>query len=95
MGEKPSLSSSVRLNPKVVVSPTSFGAVLLNTDTGAVWELNAVGVLIWNLLAAGNSPGEVLEKILAVHDGTRSRAESDLLDLLSDLLSQGLVEVLR
>jgi hypothetical protein len=70
-----------------------MGAVLMNAETGAVWELNEVGAEVWTSLAANDPLDAILEAILRKYRAERLVAEADLLALISSLSSGGLIEV--
>jgi hypothetical protein len=87
------LETSMAVNPAVKVRETPFGAVLLNPESGACWELNAVGAAVWSSLASGQLLRETLEEIARRYGIAPSVVEADTLLLLSDLTKHGLIEI--
>ena len=57
------------------------------------YGLNAVGTRIWDLINEPRKIGEVLDIILEEYDVEAIRCESDLLELLQNLLAEGLIQV--
>ncbi len=68
-------------------------AVLLDTDGGAYFGLNAVGTRVWELIgAAGTTEADLLSALLAEFDVSREVLAKDLTDLLAGLQKRGLIK---
>ena len=68
-------------------------AVLLDTDGGAYFGLNAVGTRVWELIgAAGTTEADLLTALLAEFDVSREVLTKDLTDLLAGLQKRGLIK---
>lgn len=68
-------------------------AVLLDTDGGAYFGLNAVGTRVWELIgAAGTTEADLLTTLLAEFDVSREVLAKDLTDLLAGLQKRGLIK---
>jgi hypothetical protein len=50
-------------NPDVVSSPGLDGTILLNPDTNAFVQINAVGHLIWQTLAWPVTEAEIVDRV--------------------------------
>ena len=71
-------------------------AVLLDTEGGAYFGLNAVGTRAWELIgAAGTTKGALVDALLAEHDITREVLDRDIDDLLAGLEQRKLVRLVR
>lgn len=67
--------------------------VILSLRSGVYYGLDPVGTQIWNLIQEPRTVGEVRDALLARYDVERDRCERDLLALLQEMASEGLVEV--
>lgn len=88
--------------PKIARSPGVLSrvldgeAVLLDTEGGAYFGLNAVGTRVWELIgAAGTTRAGLLEALLSELDVTPEVLERDLTELLSGLEKRKLIRVTR
>lgn len=86
----------VRRNPRVVfreLSGDGGGAVLVHLDTGAYHGLNAVGMVLWELLAEARTVAELeawlAERVTDVPD----TAGADLAAFVADLHARDLVRL--
>ena len=68
-------------------------AVVLNLKVGAYHGLNSVGARIWNLIQAPRTVHEIRDAIVHEYDVDPDRCERDVLVLLRDLATEGLVEI--
>jgi Coenzyme PQQ synthesis protein D (PqqD) len=68
-------------------------AVILGVKSGIYYGLNAVGARIWNLIQEPKLVDAVCKTILEEYDVEAERGERDILALLEDLLTNGLVEI--
>lgn len=83
---------SLRQNPGVAWREIDGQAVLVDTRKGALLELNAVGLFIWQRLERPATRGELRAALTAHFEVDESRAGHDLERFLGELLSRGLVE---
>jgi len=67
------------------------GGVLLNTTSGAVFELNTVATEVWRLLSQGRSVAEICDGIVLRYRADRSVVESDITALLKSLAQLELI----
>ena len=83
--------------PANVISYSVAGedAFLLNTDTNKYYALEEVGAHFWALLTENNLLKDAFNTLLDEYDVSPSQLEQDLLELLTDLLENDLVEVIE
>ncbi len=91
----PTLVASVSIRDGVLFQQLQDEAVLLNLDSGQYFGLDSVGTRIWNLLAEGKPLPQVVSTIVAEYEVESERCAADLVKLLGELESQGLVSVSR
>lgn len=71
-------------------------AVLLDTEGGAYFGLNAVGTRVWELIGAtGTTEDALLTALLTEFDVSRDVLARDLRDLLSGLEQRRLIKIAR
>ena len=97
MAERPlSLDYIVVIDEDNVVSRKLQGeAVLLNLQSGTYFGLNEVGTRIWTLFGEKKSLRQVFETLKQEYDVAPETLEQDLLRLVGELKTKGLVDVLR
>jgi hypothetical protein len=67
--------------------------VILDTESGVYYSLDSVAVRIWELIQQPRIVAEVRDAITAEYEVEPDRCECDLLALLEDLVTAGLIEV--
>ena len=65
--------------------------VALNIETGTCYGLNQVGSRIWHLLATSTRISDICEALLAEYSVGSDDCERQVLDLLEDLYTEGLI----
>jgi hypothetical protein len=68
-------------------------AAILDLNSGAYFGLNAVGARIWKLVQTPRAVNEVLQALLEEYDVEPECCERDLVALLQELVTYGLIEV--
>lgn len=68
-------------------------AVILHLGQGMYYGLDAVGARIWELVQQPSTPAAICDTIVAEYDVTPERCMQDVLALLDELVTTGLVEV--
>lgn len=86
-------SSIVAVSKDQVSCDLAGEAVILNTKDGTYYSLNPLGALIWNLMQTPVTVNAILDELLKEYDVSREQCENDLLSLLSEFESRGLVEI--
>ena len=87
-----SLDSALRIPKDILFTRVDEDAVLLNTRTNQYFALSEVGARCWNLLGEGKSFRAAFETILSEYEVDARQLERDLLELVSHLMENGLVE---
>jgi hypothetical protein len=87
------LIPSVTASPLIVARRMDKGAILMNTSSGACFELNGVGTLIWDLIGRGLTLEAIVDEIVKGYETDAATARSDLERLVDDLARQGIVRV--
>lgn len=67
--------------------------VVLGLGEGVYYGLDAVGTTVWELLREPTPVAELVEAVVREYDVEAERCERDLLELLEQLRSHGLVAV--
>lgn len=88
-----SLSTRLQIPDGIVHRDLEGELVLLNLNTGVYFGLDPVGTRIWHLLQNQHSLQQVLNTLLLEYEVTDAQCGQDLLDLITQLLSKGLVRV--
>ena len=88
-----SKESIVVVSGDQVSSDLAGEVVMLSLKDGAYYGLDEVGARIWNLIQQPRSVNAVRDAILEEYDVAPECCERDLLALLGDLESAGLIEV--
>ena len=102
MNEPPSTPSAIALDlaTKVMARKDVLGAELgaevslLNVKSGIYFTLNAVGASVWRQIQEARSLAGIKQQLLEEYDVDAARCESDLLQLVSELQTLGLIELI-
>ena len=87
-------TTSVVVVAKDQVSSDLAGeAVILNLRTGMYYGLNPVGARIWGLLSTPTRVADVRDAIVRQYEVDLDRCEQDLLAVLHQLATHGLIEI--
>jgi Coenzyme PQQ synthesis protein D (PqqD) len=68
-------------------------AVILDINSGVYYGLNQVGASIWNLIQDPKTVKEIRDALLAEYEVDSKACETDILLLLEDLVTKGLIEI--
>ena len=85
---------------KVVVSQDqvscdlSVEAAVFNLKSGVYFGLNTVGASIWKLIQEPRTIKEIREALMDEYDVEPKRCEKDVLELLQELSTHGLIEII-
>ena len=93
MEEKITDNSTVVATKDQVSADLSGEAAILNFKSGMYYGLNTVGARIWNLLQEPKTVNEIKDTLLQEFEVEPDQCETDLITLLKELLSHGLIEV--
>ena len=85
--------STVRAVRDVLSCDLGDEAVILHPGSGTYYGLNPVGAAVWSLIQQPRSVPELLDHLLQEFDVEAGQCERDLLRVLQDMASAGLIEV--
>jgi hypothetical protein len=80
-----------RLNERALFRLIDQEAVILNLDSGKYFGLNVVGSRVWELLTESRSMAAICQILASEYDVDQAALETDLSELLDDLLEAGLI----
>lgn len=86
-------SSIVVAAKEQVSSKLDEETVILNTKSGVYYGLDSIGTSIWNLIDQPKNIGEIRDYLLSEYDVEPSECDRDLLEILQELRTVGLIEV--
>ncbi len=89
-----SIESLVRIKDDVIFNDLQGEAVLLNLKTGVYFGLDPVGTRAWQLIQDHGSLGPVRDDMLREYEVSAEHLLEDLLDLVTRLVDNRLVEVI-
>jgi hypothetical protein len=90
-----SAESVVARNDGFVEAEIDGEIVALNIEQGTCYGLNQVGSRIWKLLATPARIGDVCETLLAEYAVDAGDCERQVIDLLEELCSEGMITKLE
>lgn len=85
-------ADSVAVNPDAVYRSLDEGGVVLDVVTGAYFELNSTGRVLWERLSAGESLDSIVMAMTDEFGVDRTTAESDLVESLQALRDRSLIQ---
>ena len=88
-----SLSSTARVSDDAVFRELDGEAVVLNLARGTYYGLDGVGTRMWQLIERFGRLETVRDALLEEFDVAPDAVARDLLDLVGQLASHGLVEI--
>ncbi len=86
-------SATVVVAGDVLASELGSEVVLLNLQDGTYYGLEGVGGDVWKLVQTPVTVDEILRTIVAEYDVEAECCRQDILKLLGDLATRGLVEI--
>lgn len=89
------LQSKITVPTDVLFRDLSGEAVILNLADGTYYGLDEVGTRMWELLSESGRLDQTYQTLLQEYDVTPEQLEKDLLRLVEQLVSRGLLEVKR
>jgi len=91
--EELSGSSMISVTKEAVHCDVEDEVVILSMKDGVYYGLNPVGAFIWNQIQKPKRVDKICDSIMGEFDVGREECEADLMELLSELLDKGLIEV--
>jgi hypothetical protein len=98
------MGTTVTLNSASVVRPSASQVssklgdevVIMNMADGNYYGLDGAGALVWNRLQEGpRSMGDLCSAVLAEFEVEPEECEQDLIELMSALIAEGIVELVE
>jgi hypothetical protein len=86
-------SSTVVVTKDQVSCDLSGEAAILNLKSGIYFGLNTVGASIWKLIQEPKTVKEIREAILEEYNVEPARCEHDILEILQEFSTHGLIEI--
>jgi hypothetical protein len=66
-------------------------AIIINLANGVYYSMDKVGALVWDRLQAGHTLDDVIVAVTGAYDVSRDQAESDVRELVQELVQENLV----
>jgi hypothetical protein len=88
-----SLRTTVIVSSQQVSCPLGDESAILNLKNSVYYGMNPVGATVWNLLKEPKTVAEIRDAIVEEYEVGEERCERDLLTLLEEMRSEGLIEV--
>lgn len=85
------LSDTVVIPPEVMARQVGDETVILDLASGNYFGLDPVGARIWQLISEGKTLADTCEVLLGEYEVAREDLERDLIRLVQELQSRGLV----
>jgi len=87
------LESRIGVPEDVLLNEVGGEAVILNLETGQYYGLDEVGTRMWALLTQHGQVGTAYGALLHEYDVGEEELQTDLLHLIDELASHGLLQV--
>lgn len=85
--------SIVVASTEQISSDLNGEAVILNLKSGVYHGLNEVGAFVWNLVQQPKTVKDINQALLEEYDVEAEQCQNDLITLLEDLLTSGLISI--
>jgi hypothetical protein len=89
------LTDRVRVPEGVHMQNVSGEAIILNLQSERYYGLDEVGTTIWDVLSSGGTIQAAIDAVLAAFDADAPTVRADVLELVTRLIEQGLLELDR
>lgn len=91
-----SLVTHVRASAEQVSSQLGEEVVIMNMKDGTYYGLDGAGALVWTVLQEGpRSVAALCDAVVAEYEVPRDQCVQDLVELLNDLIAEGIVELVE
>lgn len=88
-----SIDSVVKASKDQISSDLAGETIILALNRGQYFGLDGVGARIWQLMAEPRPIDEIRDRLIREYDVPPERCQKDLLELLQEMESEGLIEV--
>jgi hypothetical protein len=90
--EDPLVSTDrLRRSEEIVARPVEGGAILVNLESGKVWQLNKTGADVWDLLDGQRTLNAVVDQLALRYGVSSETAKRDVVAMASTMLKEGLL----
>ena len=86
-------NTTIAAIPNQVSSELAGEAVILNLASGTYFGLNEVGASVWYCIQQPKTVNQIRDVLLAEYEVEAEQCDRELLALLEDLVTAGLIEV--
>ena len=86
-------SSFFPCTDEVVAKVLDGEAIMINLSSGVYYSMGNAGAVMWELIAAGHTLGDVVTALMQHSAVSREQAESDVLGLAARLVEEKLVRL--
>ena len=93
MGNKMFCDSIVVSTKEQVFCDVGGEAVILNFKDGIYYGLDTIGAQVWDLIQQPKSINEISNSIIKEYEVESALVQEDLIKLLEELKSKGLIEI--
>jgi len=84
---------ALRPSADAVSNRLGQGGVVVNLRTNRIFELNATGMRVWELIGSRRTADEIAHQLESEFDAEPGRVRTEVEALLGDLAREGLVDV--
>ena len=91
----PTAPARVRQHPQVVSNRLGDAGVLVNLQTNRIFELNATGLRVWELIGDGLALAEIGERLSREFSAAPELVSDDVGRLVRALQGEGLLDVVH
>jgi hypothetical protein len=88
-----SLDAVIQANNDQISTDMADEMVILNLQDGVYYGLNQVGTFVWKMLQAPVPVRQICDAVVNEYEVDPERCQKDILALLQDLQSHGLIKV--
>lgn len=88
-----SLDAVIQANNDQISTDMADEMVILNLQDGVYYGLNQVGTFVWKMLQAPVPVRQICDAVVDEYEVDPERCQKDILALLQDLQSHGLIKV--
>ncbi len=85
------LSDRITIPSQVIAREVGDETVILDLASGTYFGLDPVGARIWQLMGEGKILSEICEVMLDEYEVSREELERDTMNLVQELVEQGLI----
>lgn len=85
------LTDRVTIPTQVMARQVGDETVILNLASGTYFGLDPVGSRVWQLIAEDRTLAQVCDLMMAEYDVARETIEADILGIMDNLSTQGLI----